>query len=923
MTRDNLESRPDARPDQEGLNPARELRQSLERRIGTGQARWSELEPDIVDLLAMNVEEVAKLLPYLQQRCRAPEENARRYRLLGRYCHAAGERKRASYWTRKALKQFTSLGHRQGITQCRLTLLDLAMYSARYREAESFAEAILSDPHADQIDHFKVLVNLGNLHYRRHRYKQAETHFKSALKRLKGRRGHRRFEAITRHNLGCMQVFVNQFGEAKENFQRARSVFRDEGLRLYEAHVLQALANLNSILGQVYLAETQLQQASDIYRQGGDAVGAATATLDLFKLHIRLNRLEGAQALLEPLLAEFHRLQLSYEKGLVLYEAAGVALREGDDDVAEPMLKDATRIFAREGNHSYLVACRIRRSQLARQRGRIPRALEHLQRAHEAAQTHRLWELELIAIILRAETHPQGLQTREIQRMHQLVRRPISPHTRCDALVCLSRHAYSRNAKKKAIMRLMEAIIIWEEIRASITEEEARMRFLIDKSALYDEMIDMLFNWRSPAAKRLIFRLIQLSRARRFSEHLARSGDLPLALNRDEPAWLEWQQLESRKQALARKIQKLSISHGADDREKELLLSDFKDASEALARYRESYRDERRLGHYFPFEIDPDDILNRLPDRHLVVLYFLSCDRLYRLEMDGSGIHLFKPQTQIAWSQHLNTLVRMLSNPALCGRDRCHELLDALNDPLRPHKLAGNRHIVFIPHRSLLGFPWSVLKKGRRPLLQTHSMSICPTLPSLFFSLQGKAHTLEKPLFLHSKDPADPHAREGAWLARKFPHAVVLHDLNPEPLTRALSTADFIHFAGHGHFNRASVGRSFLELGGDRFHLDQLGDIKLNRPFFNLAACRTGALALADGHELLGFVVSFLAAGASTLLASLWDVDDDITAEWMTTFYQHLNEGPHQAHRQACLTVSKTHPEPYFWAPFNLYGQPV
>jgi CHAT domain-containing protein len=56
-----------------------------------------------------------------------------------------------------------------------------------------------------------------------------------------------------------------------------------------------------------------------------------------------------------------------------------------------------------------------------------------------------------------------------------------------------------------------------------------------------------------------------------------------------------------------------------------------------------------------------------------------------------------------------------------------------------------------------------------------------------------------------------------------------------------------------------------------------------------------------QGDEILGLVRGFLAAGATSLVVSLWAVNDRATAQLMTAFYQQLQAGaaPRTALREA------------------------
>jgi CHAT domain-containing protein len=78
-----------------------------------------------------------------------------------------------------------------------------------------------------------------------------------------------------------------------------------------------------------------------------------------------------------------------------------------------------------------------------------------------------------------------------------------------------------------------------------------------------------------------------------------------------------------------------------------------------------------------------------------------------------------------------------------------------------------------------------------------------------------------------------------------------------------------------------------------------------------------------SGDELIGLVRGFFSAGASSLLVSLWAVDDQTTAALMSGFYRRLRQGdrPAAALRYAQRELLAQHPHPFFWSPFVLLGR--
>ena len=58
------------------------------------------------------------------------------------------------------------------------------------------------------------------------------------------------------------------------------------------------------------------------------------------------------------------------------------------------------------------------------------------------------------------------------------------------------------------------------------------------------------------------------------------------------------------------------------------------------------------------------------------------------------------------------------------------------------------------------------------------------------------------------------------------------------------------------------------------------------------------------------------------MIASLWDAEDNTSAEIMTQFYQNLQKGmtKSEAMQKAKLSQIQTNPHPFFWSPFILIG---
>ncbi len=103
----------------------------------------------------------------------------------------------------------------------------------------------------------------------------------------------------------------------------------------------------------------------------------------------------------------------------------------------------------------------------------------------------------------------------------------------------------------------------------------------------------------------------------------------------------------------------------------------------------------------------------------------------------------------------------------------------------------------------------------------------------------------------------------------------------------------------------------------------EIFDLKLNNAdLVVLSACDTGRGDI-TGDGMVGLSRSFVAAGAPSVLVSLWAVDDSSTSELMAEFYRQLQSQPNKAEalRQAMLKIRKQKPNPFYWAAFILIGE--
>jgi len=269
-------------------------------------------------------------------------------------------------------------------------------------------------------------------------------------------------------------------------------------------------------------------------------------------------------------------------------------------------------------------------------------------------------------------------------------------------------------------------------------------------------------------------------------------------------------------------------------------------------------------------------------------------------------------------------------------RRRDHEIERALlvgDPPLHPQRLAQST--VMAAAVTLDGAALRSALAGNRDALAS-----LPALPQSRFEINGIAATLSHPEILVGPDASED----------------TIADLVS---SGELAACDAVHFATHALIDPLFPGISALVLSqvdppnpvtadissnptDGLLTVDEIFDAwKLDAEVVTLSGCQTALGRKIRGEGYFGFAQAFFAAGARSVVLSLWEVDDTATALLMTRFYQNLT-GSYKDVREgrrampipkaAALREAKqwlrhyesngVHPfaHPAYWAAFVLIG---
>jgi len=191
---------------------------------------------------------------------------------------------------------------------------------------------------------------------------------------------------------------------------------------------------------------------------------------------------------------------------------------------------------------------------------------------------------------------------------------------------------------------------------------------------------------------------------------------------------------------------------------------------------------------------------------------------------------------------------------------------------------------------------------------------------------------LEFPRLAHASEEADAISAVAPWgttlVAKGF-------DASRETaMSSEVSRAQIVHFATHGfldgeHPELSSIVLTMSDPHGAKtdglMTLPDIYSLDLSAELTVLSACQTALGKDIKGEGLVGLTHSFMSAGAKSVVASLWKVDDRATAALMADFYEGmLQKGmtPSAALRSAKLKMmrEKQWSLPYYWAGFVVQG---
>lgn len=408
----------------------------------------------------------------------------------------------------------------------------------------------------------------------------------------------------------------------------------------------------------------------------------------------------------------------------------------------------------------------------------------------------------------------------------------------------------------------------------------------------------------------------ELEEVRSLFEAAVSRKNEPAAVARWMEAWRTWTSapvFNDREVEESRRTYRLLASSGkarADD-----LARARQDVLAALNRLRQR---SPEMARWMPAEYgDLIQLQERLDPDTLVVQYYPGDEVLYLLALTRQGLFLTQlpvPRTQLeatlsAWQ---TSLVRR--QPDEEARTRLSSWLLA---PLQA-QLEGKQQVWVLPVGSLWYLAFDSLEgPGAR--------SWSSLAPADLATLLGDPRREEGPRVVLAPDVDLPAAEQEA--------RAVADLVGGKLLVRSQATrgslgeqAQLVHLATHAHTSK-DVNRSQFDLADGPLTLQEIYSLRLaHGALVVLSACRTGVGESEPGRAVTSLGSAFRVAGASTVVSSLWPVDDDATRDLLVAFYRGLaaglGRGEALRRAKAEIAARPQYHSPYYWAGFTLWGDP-
>ncbi len=751
--------------------------------------------------------------------------------------------------------------------------------------------------------------------------------------------------SIVLRNLGL-------FNESIAAAQAAHTISIEQDMPVDTANANECLAITYSILGRYNEALLLFEQTLAIMSHGDRQRDAAMVELSVSNCLLKLGRLVDGLEHAQHAREAFERLGGRIELGQAHLFEAQILDSLGRTPSAEEAIAKAQAQFTAEHSTAWLAQAELARASLI---GRHGSAIESLALALTAAATFDdLGQRQNAALArLLAARAALRLDQDAIARAHAEAALETGQALGASDIVQPAFQILGEIERKAgmwqtALATFEKSMAELERVRAQMMIED-RSFFLRNKLSIYEDAVDASLSSNQPARG---LGYSERAKSRALLDLLDQRVSIRLEAHapEDQPLVNELVTLRTQRDETVRRWQgehPLMLREGAlaapDDIRIELARIEKRITSlwHQLLMRNASYAHEADL-----WQVQNTDVLALLPPRSTLLEFFVVHNEWVAFVARGDQVVARRLGLSLEqWSAlvrpwHLNLAACQDAatrgqppSPQLARNAQAilKRLYDALIAPLAEH-LDEGADLIVVPHGPLHYLPYAALYDGLNYLSDRFTLRSLPTAgllrhvsPARIDATGGRASPGDFLAVGYSSNEQLPAARsEAIAIARLMSGtALVEEQATATELLKHATQLRGLHLATHAEFRADNPLFSGLSLADGWLTTLDLFNWRLQASLVTLSACQTGRSVIGGGDEILGLLRALLYAGARTVVASLWPVQDTVTARLMEHFYSALAAGVHKgaALKQAQQTLRlEGHIHPYYWAPFFLVG---
>ena len=790
--------------------------------------------------------------------------------------------------------------------------------------------------HDDLLAAGKIEHNIGNLYFRRDQYLEAEKFHTSARERFLVV-NHEKQLATIDNCLANTHVVLHKFSSAAMLYEQAAQLAERAGVPVTQAEIEGNIGNFALLRGRYDQALDYLERSRRRYELLAMPHQSALAEREIADAYLELNLVPEATAIYDRVTNTFAALGLRADEARAHASRGRARLLSGHDEEAIASLTRARELYQAEGNKVGEALVLLTQAQLHHAAGNDETACKLAIQAEADLATFGGWHQRLLARWLRAEIARTMNHTDEAQRLFasavndSAVKGQPQITERCHTGLGLV--ALSKGETAVAESHFRCAIAVTEELRAPLPGEEFKTAFFGNKLVPYNELVGICLAAGEERLREALT-LVESARSRTLADSLG-GGQERLIEPRDEFEQSLVAQVTELREELNFLYKELNQPANGEGHQRPPLQAELRERENKILEItRQLYH--RRESASSSIHFDVEQLQKQLREDDALVEYTALGDELLAFVVTRHQVQVSRKLATIAEiSEHLQA-VRFQMDTLRFGAPSIRRHLATLTKKINVHlqqlhqrliaplsRTLQQRNLIVVPHGSLHYLPFHALHDGDGYLIERSEISYAPSAAILQQCLQRGSQPLKRALLMGVPDEQTPGiVAEIEELTRVFPEANAFTEAAATiaALRQSSAKVDLVHLACHGQFRSDNPLFSALRLADGWFTVRDAYGLKLNNALVTLSACETGANVVAPGDELIGLARGFFAAGARSVLLSLWTVDDETTRQMMVDFYQAKGRSQAARLRAAQLRMLKERSHPFFWSPFVLVG---